>query len=345
MGRSTVYNSITSPEKMKEVNEENIQLGEDFLEYLSSIARSKGTIAGYKNDLDIFWCWNLEHNKNKFFVDLTKRDVVKFQNHALNEWRWSPSRVRRVKAALSSLSNYVENMLDDEFQNYRPIIRKIESPVQTHVREKTVFTEDQLQHLLDQLVENGDYDKACMLSMAMNNGRRKSELPRMKTSYFDDSNLMLGGSLYQTPEKVKTKGRGILGKPLTIYTLAKPFQPYLKLWVDYRKENGIESEWLIPRKVGNVYVDEQVPITMMDSWAETFSRLSGVPFYWHSLRHYFTTKLSESNIPDSIIQELIGWESADMCRIYNDTSVDAKLSKYFGEEGIKQVESKTIQDL
>ena len=31
-------------------------------------------------------------------------------------------------------------------------------------------------------VEKGKYDKACMLAMCMNNGRRKAELPRMKVS-------------------------------------------------------------------------------------------------------------------------------------------------------------------
>ena len=35
-GRTTVYNDITSKEKLKEVNEENLQLEEDFIEYLKA---------------------------------------------------------------------------------------------------------------------------------------------------------------------------------------------------------------------------------------------------------------------------------------------------------------------
>ena len=85
--------------------------------------------------------------------------------------------MRRVKSTLSSLSNYVENMLDDEFENYRPIVRKIENPVNEKVMVKTVLEEEQLQNLLDYLVEKQQFDKACMLSLAMNSGRRKSELP------------------------------------------------------------------------------------------------------------------------------------------------------------------------
>ena len=66
-GRKTVYNSISSPEKLAKVNPENIQLGNDFLEYLTSIDRSKSTVDAYRNDLNIFWCWNLDNNNNKFF--------------------------------------------------------------------------------------------------------------------------------------------------------------------------------------------------------------------------------------------------------------------------------------
>lgn len=342
--RKTVYNNICSPEKLAQVNPENIQLGNDFLEYLTSIDRSKSTVDAYRSDLNIFWCWNLDNNNNKFFVDLSKRDIVKYQNYCLNTLGWSPARMRRVKSTLSSLSNYIESMLDDEFENYRPMIRKIENPAACTVREKTILEDEQLQELLDKLIEKEQYDKACMLALAMNNGRRKAELPRMKVSYFTEENVIYG-SLYKSPETVTTKGRGSRGKQLTIYTLKNGFQKYLDLWLKYRKENNIISEWLIPHKEHGVYIDEQVPITTMDSWADTFSNILGVPFYWHSLRHYFTTKLSESNIPDGVIQDIIGWDSADMCRLYCDTPADTKFEKYFGVEGIKSVEKKSLSDM
>ena len=68
--------------------------------------------------------------------------------------------MRRVKSTMSSLSNYIENMLDDEFENYRPIVRKIENPQACAVREKTVLEDEQLEDLLEHLVEKKKYDKA-----------------------------------------------------------------------------------------------------------------------------------------------------------------------------------------
>ena len=172
-GRTTVYNEITSKEKLSNVNPKNIELEKDFLEYLKSIDRAKTTIKQYESNLHIFWVWNMEHNNDKFFVDLNKREIAKFQSYALNEWLWSPKRIRTVKATLSSLSNYIENILDDEFKDYKPIIRKIESPVDDTVREKTILTVEDVQPLLDYLVEHKNYEKACLAALALYSGMIK----------------------------------------------------------------------------------------------------------------------------------------------------------------------------
>lgn len=344
-GRTTVYNEITSEEKLKQVNPENLQLEEDFLEYLESVDRSKGTIKQYRANLHIFWCWNLEFNKNKFFVELTKRELVKFQNHALNVWQWSPRRIRVVKATISSLSNFIESILDDEFEDYRSIVKKIESPTNEAVREKSVFTQEELQPLLDTLVENKDYMKACVLALAMYSGRRKAELTRFKVSYFTDENLLFGGSLYKSPEKIKTKGRGTKGKLLEVYVLAKPFKPYLDLWLKEREELGIKSDWLFPKYKNGEWLDENIDTSTIDSYSRTYTRLLGKPFYPHSCRHMFCTMLLEQNLPESVVQDIIGWSSSEMVKLYDDRSKDSQLEKYFGEDGIKQVETKGLSDL
>lgn len=344
-GRSTVYNNITSPEKLRQVNADNIQLEEDFLEYLASVDRSKGTIAQYKANLHVFWCWNLEYNKNKFFVDLTKRELAKFQNHAINVWGWSPKRVRTVKATLSSLSNMIENIMDDEFEDYRPIVRKIESPADEAVRTKTVFQMEDLQPLLDQLVEKKEYMKACVLALGMYSGKRKAELTRFKVSYFDDENLICGGALYKTPEKMVTKGRGQRGKLLDVYTLAKPFKPYLDMWLDERDRLGIKTDWLFPKYKDGEWLGEHIDTSLLDSFARTFSNMLNRPMYFHSLRHAFTTYLLEQNLPENVVQMIQGWSSSDMVRVYDDRSGDSQLEKYFGADGIKQIEQKSLDDL
>lgn len=341
--RSTVYNKIISKKILDKVLEDNKILGNDFLEYLQSVDRSPSTIYQYKRDLDIFWCWNVTNNNNKPFIKITKREFAKFQNHCLNEWGWSPNRIRRVKSCISSMSNFIENILDEEeeFEGYRSVIKKIESPVKEQVREKTVFEPYELQELLDCLVNDGKYNQACMLALAMYSGRRKAELPRFKVSYFDEENVFLG-SLYKTPEKVKTKGRGARGKMLNLYVLKKEFDPYLELWLRERENLGIVSEWLFPSS--SDFEKPMSPATL-DSWAITYTNIIGKEFYWHSLRHFFTTQCLKKNLPSSVVQEIVGWESADMVNLYNDTTTEETLSKYFDENGIKDVEQGSLNNL
>lgn len=340
MARKTKMNSITSPELLSQVNKDNQTLLRDFIDYLRAVQRSETTINGYENDIQIAWVWCLQHNDNKFFVDWTKRNVLAYQNWLLNSNENSPARIRRLKAALSSLSNYITSVLDDEYPTFRNIISKVENPVNQPVREKTVWEDEELDDLLEALTLRKDYEKACYLALAMYSGRRKSELCRFKVSDFSEENLVCDGALWKS-NPIKTKGRGG-GKFIPCYTLAKKFRPYLEQWLNYRAEHGIESEWLFPNKSKP---EEYVKITTINSWSNTFSRISGKPAYIHSLRHYFTTSLVRSGIPDSVITQIVGWESADMCKVYTDIDADEQIGMYFTDGDISVPKKKSLADI
>jgi integrase len=344
MPRKTKQNNITSAEKTAQINKSNLRLKDDFLAYLASLQRSPGTINGYDNDLLIVFTYILEHLGNKNFEKLTKRDIASIQNWLVHENGNSPARVRRIKAAMSSLSNYIEAILDDEeeFKNFRPIVRKIENPAMQQVRQKTVWSDEELDALLDKLSAAGEHKKACAVALAMCSGRRKAELCRFRVVDFDDANLVCGGALYKTKEPIRTKGFG-MGKYIYCYTMAKKFKPYFDAWMSQRKELGIESEWLFPSAADET---QQISEASLNSWALTFSKLSGRDFYWHSLRHYMTTNLSKQGLPDNVIQSIIGWTSADMVGVYKDISAEDEMSQYFDENGeIRTEASKSLADL
>lgn len=340
MGRFTVYNNITTPEKIAAINPENVALMNDFLEYLDSVGRAQSTIKNYRSDLLIFFCWCEDNLGNKSFVELTKRELVRFQSHAVNEWKWSPCRVRTVKATLSSLSNYIENILDDDYKGYKPIVRKIESPPKQAVREKTVYSDEEIKALLDELVRRKEYEKACFVALGAYSGRRKSELLRFRVDDFDEDKLVCDGALYRSAP-IKTKGRGG-GKYIPCYTLAKKFKPYFDLWMEEREKRGIKSEWLFPKRDDP---REQLATSSVDNWCNVFSKITGKTFYVHSLRHAMTTSLSKAGIPDSVIQTIICWESADMVRLYNDRTDDELISEYFKNGDIAAPQSKGLGEL
>lgn len=341
MARKTKMNLITSPELLAKVNPRNKELLADFLDYLRSIQRSETMIYGYESDIQIAWVWCLEHNDNLFYCDWTKRQVVKYQNWLINENQNSPARIKRLKAALSSLGNYIERVLDDEYPHFRNIINKIESPVNQPVREKTVLTEEQIETLLSNLTANKQYDKACALALALCSGRRKSELLRFRVSDFDDDRLVCGGALYKS-SPIKTKGRGTNGKQLECFCLAKKFMPYFERWMAYRKEHNIESEWLFPHRA---VPEEQMSVSTLNSWARSFTDALGVDFYWHAMRHMTVTNFKRAGIPDTVIQQYIGWADISMVPVYVDMQADEQLGMYFNEDGIVIPERKGLADL
>lgn len=163
----------------------------------------------------------------------------------------------------------IYDVLDDEFEDYRPVVRKIENPPLQPVREKTIFTEKQIDELLEYLTLNGYYDRACAVALALCSGRRKkSELLRFKITDFTDEHLCCGGCLYKS-DKIETKGSGINGKQLECFCLAKKFKPYFDRWMEERERRGITSDLLFPSPK-----DTSISITIstLNWWAEQFTK-------------------------------------------------------------------------
>lgn len=343
-GRKTVYNNIVKSGDWDNVCPHNKDLVDEFIQYNKSIDRSEQTIKQYFYQLRIFFVWNLNFNQNKPFYNAKKRDFIRYFGWVGSTLNASPNRVSSLKAVLSSLSNYIERFLDEEenYENFRNVVKIIESPTKIAIRTKSVFSMDEIDNILKKLVEDNKYQQACCLSLAVASGSRKSELTRFKCSYFTDKNIILG-CMYQTPEKIKTKGRGKIGKPLLKYTFVKQFKPYFDLWMEERKKKGIDSEWLFVRNIDNKWV--QANDNTLSSWAVTINHYSDKTFYFHANRHLWTTNLKREGIPSDVIKELQGWESEEMVSVYSDLDVSETLKKYFDKDGIKEGDKKKLSDL
>lgn len=160
--------------------------------------------------------------------------------------------------------------------------------------------------------------------------------------YFKDENLICDGALYKTSEKVKTKGRGVNGKQIYCYTLAKKFKPYFDLWMKDRADKCIESEWLFPSRDRP---SEPIKISTLNSWAITFGNYLGVDFYMHSLRHCWTTGLIRAGLPETVIKELAQWSSLDMVAVYNDIDAEEQFANYFKNGEINTFSKSSLNEL
>ena len=127
------------------------------------------------------------------------------------------------------------------------------------------------------------------------------------------------------------------------FVLKVGFQEYLDLWLAEREKLGIHTDDLFVTRRSGEWVCASD--TTLQSWKKQFSKILGTDFYFHSLRHYLTTKLRKNQVPDRVIKDFFGWESIDMIEIYDDNEAEDDFAKFFTEDGIKKSEQKGLADL
>lgn len=326
MARKTVYNDDLSKE-WQIVNEKNRKLLNEFIRYCAANDKSPQTRAQYEAQLKIFFCWNYRENDDKFFVDIKKRELVNFFGWG-REIGWSPCRLASLRAALSSFSNYIERILDEDYPTFRNIVKVLEPIHIELVREKTIVEKDDVIAGIERLVELKEYQYACFLALLFSSGMRKAEAAQMKVAYFtDEAETVFGGLAYKTP-KIRTKGHGEQGKQVSRYIFKESFQKYLELWLAEREKLKIMSVSLFVVKTSNGYAAAKgVNFT---HWIAKIGEIIGVEsLYCHSLRHAFTTYLKRQNIPTDVVQKIQSWSSADMVARYDDRSESEELSYFF----------------
>lgn len=278
--------------------------------------------------MKVFFCWNYNENEDKFFIDLKKRDFVRYIGY-LRGLGLSSNRVASLKSAISSLANCIEVLDEDLYPNFRNLIKSLEAVHKEPVREKTVLTDEQVEECLDKLLAQNQCQIACALALSFASGMRKAELTRMKVEFFDDAHLILNGKMYKTGI-IKTKGRGSNGKQIPKYVLKNKFQPYFDAWMKQREERGIESPWLFVTTSEGKFV--QATVSQMNTYAEKIGALMNVPFYFHCMRHLWTTNMQKEGISDSAIAEIQSWNSLEMVKRYSDIPTEEHWAQFFNGE-------------
>lgn len=320
-GRETYRKIITSPELTAQINSKNIKLMERFLKNFAT-KRSPNSVVSYRSNLTMFFTWNLLENNNIFFVDIKKIHLMDFFDYCVTELKHSPNRYAQMHSCLSSFSAWIENYLDDDYENFRNLLPKIEKPVKEAVREKTVLKKEDIDKLMKYLEDNNKIQDQCLLALAIACGARVSELARFTTDLIDENNVVFDGLFLETTKKITTKGRGITGKMLIKYILKDMFIPYYKMWLPVRekimKETGQTHNSIFITKDGLPASADR-----LRDWMSDWSDVVNQPCYPHNFRHYHISFLKSLDLEDDFIVYLTGWSESTghgMISIYNDAT-------------------------
>ena len=332
MARKTFRKIITSEEKIEQIEKSNKKLIDRFLRFLSPKSSDR-TIKVYRSNLNMFFCWNLEYNDNKPFQKIRKIEMQEFFLFCSEELKFSSNRYAQMHSSLSSLSNYIENVLDEEpeYEDFRNLVKKIDKLPKETVRKKTILSVETVDKLMKDLEKQGRIQEAVFIALAISSGARMSELFRITLDLLDEKETAFDDLFLVTKEPIKTKGRGKNGKQLHKYIIKALFLPWLKKWLPIRakilKENGVEEH-------NSIFVKQDgTPATQatVRRWIERWEEMTNLDIYPHSFRHYFVTYLSKVGLEAELIQSIVGWSSGDMVAIYNDLRIDEREWKGLGK--------------
>lgn len=300
-----------------------------------STRNSPKTVEVYRSNYRIFLCWNYEFNDNTPFVNLNKRQLKRFFIFATEELQWGSARYKNMWSSLNTFSEWIENICDDLYPDFRNIIKKIEKAPKNVVREKSVFTKQEIDGLMQKLQNRGRTQHCCLLAMIMASGMRISEVARMTVDNIDFNNTAYDGLFIETKHTIQTKGKGRNGAQKHRYIIVDLFKEHYDAWLVERekimKANNAEHNYVFISSNGQPATTSAFRYWMSD-WDDLLD--NGKHWYPHAGRHFWTTYLSGIGMEKALIQELQGWSSDALVDLYDDNT--AKDRQWKGLEKLRQ---------
>jgi integrase len=243
-------------EMWEQVDEEHRQLIQEFLEVNSFRDKSRKQ---YTSALRQFFWWVHTSLNGKKLYKITKRDFLRYISFLKNRGM-SSSGIALKKAAVSSLNNYIENVVaddDERYEKFRNFTRGLPAIPKTQTYEKVKITYEEYQEMMKVLESDENYLGMAWLATAFNVGARRAEIIQFKTEILDYP--IPEGKNYVLSHTIFGKGSGE-GKPLQ-YMINKEALHYMKLWVEKR---GYDHEYIFTTKYGGEVKQ------MSETWADYF---------------------------------------------------------------------------
>ena len=330
MARKTFRKVITSPELIEQINPKNKKLMQMFLRNKNAKCSDK-TIISYESDLNIYFCYNVINNDNKFFIDTKKIELAEFFDYGLLELKWSGNRYARIRSLMKSFSDFIVDYLDEDYPDFRNLIDKAVAKVpKVPVRKKTILLPEDVYSLRDILIENGKLGQATYLMLLASSGARISESIVITTDIIDENHTAFGDLFLETTDEIKTKGHGKNGTMMTRFIIKDVFLPTYKEWLPVREEimkkNNKEHNSMFIKSNG-----DPVKVSTINNWIDSWEGLLDMDIYAHAFRHFIVSDLTRKGCSSDFIVAVMKWKSTAMYQIYCDIEDKDKEWKDIGK--------------
>jgi integrase len=311
-------------EMWKEVNEDYRMLVE---EYISVQSHSPQTKKQYKSSLRQFGYFVAQSMNNKPLYKITKRDFLRYLSYLRDDRKMSSSGINLKKATVSSLCNYIENVVADDDENYktfRNFTRGLPSIPRNRVYDKVKVSYEEYQELMKVLESDENYLGMAWLATAFLVGARRSELIQLRTEILDYK--VPEGQNYVLSHIVRGKGKSIDGKSLE-YMIPLEVLPYWQKWIEYR---GYDSEYIFTTKY-NGEVRQMSPTWADYFCSEVLSNILGRRINVHIFKNSCITYHLERGVDINLVSRFIAHhENVSTTQIYDLRDFEDEKNGIFG---------------
>lgn len=217
-------------EAWDKVSDKNKDILDDYSMELEVQGKAPKTIYQYQADIKGFLCWNAVHNRDKYLLDLKRKDFVKFQLGQTRAGK-SSARVNRFQSSLRNMLQYCV-MEEDEYPDYQinpmSMIKGLEKK---SVRNIYFLTDEQVSYLIYWFLIHNKLQIALWVSMCYDTSARRNEILQIKKENIVNKN--------HTNEVVGKRGKRFK----LIYS--NRTRRLAEEWLKARKDDKVDSLWVV----------------------------------------------------------------------------------------------------
>lgn len=299
------YIVYATQEKLESVNPKNKKIIDKYFSF-KNMNLSDDTKKSYMSDFNQWLVYIMENYSNQYILDIIDEDIENMVDLLEDFVAFCTSILgnneRRIQRRMSSISSFFlylrkkrkikENPM--EFIE-RPSLKAGEKPQIL----QTFLTIKQVEEIRNKLAELGDIQFEMYFEIALTTMARVKALNSIKIEQINFEE----GIIENVVEKE--------GYLVDLFPSERGMK-LIKKWLEYRKENDIESEYLFITKRNNQW--EQITKgTMQMGWVKKIGNLINVPnLHNHDFRHSYSTILYNSGMKLEDVQDLLHHMSPDV---------------------------------
>lgn len=302
-------------------------------EFIRSQSHSPKTKIQYTSILKQFGWYTYTQLRNKPIYKIKKRDFINYLSYLREDRKMSSSGQAQRKAAVSSLCNYIENVVmddydDDEdnpYKNFRNFTRGLPAITKNTVYEKVKVTKEEYDIMMEELEKKENYLGMAWLATAFNVGARRAEIIQFKTEILDYP--LPEGATFVYSHNVRLKGSGEDGK-IEPYMINEEALKYMRLWAEKR---GYEHEYIFTTRHGGEFKQ------MDESWADYFcsnilAEILSRRINPHLFKASCITYLLEQGVPIELVSRYIAHHNdiSTTIKHYDLRDFDEERNQIFG---------------